>query len=1019
MKTDSQRGAKRASRGLLLLLLPALLAPHLAESQVKTAVLPHGVGAWDSETLGNHRVVVRVEDAGGAVVVDVPWRRRDADPGGKALIVTDAEDQPIDNVARISLDRERAVLAFEPTAGPGTYHVYFLPWVGEGRSNYPTVTYPAPEDRSEPAWRRANGLDEAGLRGVRWIGLPRASAVEIQAIEEFHSFSPMEVIATAAETETLLDEHDGASYLVFPEDRRFPIRLRSDLPHRWIEAGAGRTVHGEALRGEWYAFQLGVWAAREDISDVEVQFTDLNGDGGGGIAAEEARCITLGGLDWTGRLFRKKVAIPQGEIQALWCGIQVAEAAAPGRYRGEVTVTPEGMRATTLTIDLKVDAQVIVAAGDDEPWRHSRLRWLDSTIALDDEIVAPYEPVRVEGDTVRILGRTIQVGHDGLPEAINSYFPYEMTSVGDTPRAVLAAPIRLQVVDLKNRVMKFVSSGPAIRSEAEGLATWETTGVSGDVSMRMAARAEFDGMVAYEVTIGASAHTRISDVRLRIPIARDVARYMMGMGRPGGERPKRFDWTWAEERNQDGAWIGDVNAGIQFSMSDEHYERPLNTNFYQQKPLIMPGSWDNGGKGGCRMRESKSAFTVTCFSGERVLLPGEELRFDFKLLITPFHPIDTDRQWRTRFFHRFRTLDEIAEAGANTINVHHATDINPFINYPFMRPDEMKAYIDAAHERDMKVKIYYTVRELTNIAPELFALLSLGTEVFNEGPGGGYSWLQEHVDRGYIGGWFVPDLADAAIVTSGTSRWHNYYLEGLDWLARNVGIDGLYIDDVAFDRTVMKRVRKILDRNRPGALIDLHSANQFNPRDGFANSANLYLEHFPYLDRLWFGEYFDYDSAPDFWMTEVAGIPFGLMGEMLQGGGNPWRGMLWGMTNRLPWSEEADPRPVWQAWDRFDMQGSQMIGYWVPDTPVTTSDDRVLATSYLQEGRTLVAIASWADAEVEIDLDIDWQRLGLDPESALIRAEAIENFQSARQFDPGTPIPVAPGRGWLLTISTR
>ena len=119
-------------------------------------------------------------------------------------------------------------------------------------------------------------------------------------------------------------------------------------------------------------------------------------------------------------------------------------------------------------------------------------------------------------------------------------------------------------------------------------------------------------------------------------------------------------------------------------------------------------------------------------------------------------------------------------------------------------------------------------------------------------------------------------------------------MEGLDWLVKNVGIDGLYIDDLAFDRMSMKRVRKILNRTNPGAMIDLHSANQFNDKDGFANSANLYLEHFPYLDRLWFGEYFDYDMPPEFWMVEVSGIPYGLMGEMLWEGGNKWRGMLYG-----------------------------------------------------------------------------------------------------------------------------
>ena len=70
--------------------------------------------------------------------------------------------------------------------------------------------------------------------------------------------------------------------------------------------------------------------------------------------------------------------------------------------------------------------------------------------------------------------------------------------------------------------------------------------------------------------------------------------------------------------------------------------------------------------------------------------------------------------------------------GANTINIHHNTEINPFINYPFLRPAEMKRYVDEAHAKGLKVKIYYTVRELTNHAPELYALLSLGHEVLGE-----------------------------------------------------------------------------------------------------------------------------------------------------------------------------------------------------------------------------------------------------------------------------------------------
>ena len=276
------------------------------------------------------------------------------------------------------------------------------------------------------------------------------------------------------------------------------------------------------------------------------------------------------------------------------------------------------------------------------------------------------------------------------------------------------------------------------------------------------------------------------------------------------------------------------------------------------------------------------------------------------------------------------------------------------------------------------MKIYYTVRELANRAPEIFALRSLGDEIFAPGPGGGYSWLQEHLGSNYIAAWFVPDLKDAAIVNSGVSRWHNFYVEGLDWLARNVGIDGLYIDDVAFDRLTMKRVRKVLDRNRPDALIDLHSANQYNVRDGFASSANLYLEHFPYLNRLWFGEYFDYNSAPDYWLTEISGHPVRPDGRDAAGRRQPVarhgvrhdRAAAVGRATR----DRCGRRGTSSA-----SPGSRMIGFWVPANPVKTGRADVLATAYVRDGRTMVALASWAKDAVDVRLAIDWKALGLDP----------------------------------------
>lgn len=523
---------------------------------------------------------------------------------------------------------------------------------------------------------------------------------------------------------------------------------------------------------------------------------------------------------------------------------------------------------------------------------------------------------------------------------------------------------------------------------------------------------ESDGNIEYKVTLVAREDASVEDIGLRTHLAPGIGRYMMGLGEKGGYCPKDLRWKWNVEKNQDGPWVGDVNAGLQIRFYDNTYERPLNTNFYHQKPLHMPVSWCNNGNGGIDINNAADGTRINAYSGKREVKKGDRLYYYFNIAITPFRPIDTDKQWRERYYHSYDFIDKVEKLGANVLNIHHATGINPFINYPFLRTKEMKAYIDGAHARDMKVKIYNTVRELSNSCVEMFALRSLGNEIFSEGPGGGFSWLQEHLDQNYIDAWFVPHLKDAAIVNSGVSRWHNYYLEGLDWLVKNVGIDGLYIDDLAFDRMTMKRIRKIMNRTNPGAMIDLHSANQYNERDGFANSANLYLEHFPYLDRLWFGEYFNYDFPPEFWLIEVSGIPYGLMGEMLEGGGNPWRGMLYGMTGRSP---RVDNGPLWKLWDSFGMQHSEMIGYWVKDNPVKTNSEKTLATIYRHTGeKTLISLATWEDTDAKVTLSVDWAALGLDPSKVTLYAPEIENFQQEGNWKPGDEIVVPKGKGLLI-----
>ena len=170
----------------------------------------------------------------------------------------------------------------------------------------------------------------------------------MESIDAFNSFSPMQVIATAAETRALVKSSGTAPFMLFPEDRTRPVRMRHDLPQRWTAAGTGRTVTGKALRGEWYAFQVGVYASRQALDSVRATFTGLRGPGT--IAASAFSCVNVDGIDWRGRPFTRNVTVAKGDIYPLWCGVQVPKDAKPGRYTGTVTVTvPRGSRAPPAT----------------------------------------------------------------------------------------------------------------------------------------------------------------------------------------------------------------------------------------------------------------------------------------------------------------------------------------------------------------------------------------------------------------------------------------------------------------------------------------------------------------------------------------------------------------------------------------------------------------------------------------------------------------------------------------------
>ncbi|OQP60470.1 hypothetical protein A3860_33665 [Niastella vici] len=1010
-------------------MLSALLMLLQSDGELSAQTNMYGTGQWDRCEFGNHRVVIEVNDDAPAAQVHIPWRRLD-DPGNKSVILVDASTgRSIHNFHFRAINKEFADLIFEPATGKGKYYLYYLPYKNTGSWYFPNTVYPAAEKITDPQWN----LKYEGKE------LSQAHVVRFESVTEFDSFDPMETVATASEVEELLLVNKNKGFLLFPEDRKHPIRMDSDIPLRWVQRKDGEPFNAIVMRNEFFAFQLGIYTPFRELRNVQLAFTDLLSTQGATISKSVIRCFNLAGINWLGKPFTKAVHIQKGKVQPLWIGVDLPSDTRPGAYEGEITVQAEGVDRK-VKIRLEVQDSLLTDRGYGELFRMARLNWLDSKIGLDDSIYKPYTPIQLQGNTIRILGRELRFDRYGLPDKITSDFSGSNDRVGAPARDILSGPMRL-LVFRNDKELIWKGGKPVITLKTAGAVSWKTQLRNGRSLLEIDAKMECDGYIDYQVTLSAGEDLALDDIQLQIPYAHEAATYMMGLGRKGGKRPEHWEWKWDKQMANNMLWLGDMNAGLQCKLKHESPDWSL----YNFSKTGTYKDWSNEGLGGCTLHDEgqdKGRVLFKAFTGRKMLRKGQTIHLNFGLLITPVKPLDNSH-WNERYFQADPPMDnwrkEAMKKGATVMNVHQGNLLNPYINYPFITTDTLKRYINTNRRSGIRTKIYYTVRELSNYAPEIWAFRSLGDEIFTPGLGAqladqfaddglggnlyakGGSWLVEHLRTRYDAAWHTPlegGEYDMSIRTQGLSRLHNYYLEGLAWLVRNTGMRGIYLDGVGYDREIMKRVRKVLDRSADSCLIDFHSGNNFSASYGMNSPANQYMELFPCINSLWLGEGYNYNEGPDYWLTEMAGLPFGLYGEMLNGCGNPYRGMLYGMTSRLGWVG-CDPSSVWKLWDEFGIQQSRMIGYWDPNIPVKCNQDDVKVTVYQKEDKLLIVYASWAKEDLHIGLSLNWNALKMAPAAVSVYAPGVNSLQEKQTSLNLDDLPVPAGKGGFIIISKK
>jgi len=832
------------------------------------------------------------------------------------------------------------------------------------------------------------------------------------------------------------------SFVVFPETRENPIKWFDSIP----EAKITDAIHSEKFKmnanpGEYYVFQLGVWALKSNIDDLQIEFSDLKSRNGKTISSACMTCFNKGGTDFRGKTLSKRVSVPAGRVQALWLGIDL-NGIEKGNYSGSVSVAA-GDEKKVVPLLLNVSGDSVANHGYNEGFRLSRLNWLNSTVGIDDEVTKGYTPVKVEGNTISILGRTMDIAENGLPASVVSYFNPSNQSFVDKGEKIVNHPFRFIIETENGKIVRLLPGKLNITETKPARVTWSVLNTSDEFDLECTGKMEFDGFVDYRLKLTAKVPVRIKDIRLEVPMAEEKAEYMMGLGHEGGFRTPDWKWKWDLKKNQDMVWVGTVNGGLRIHLKAENYVHPLINIYYAFGPLNLPPSWGNEFKGGVNVQQKSGDVIINAYSGSREMKQGDVLNFNFDLLITPFRLIDKRIKFGDRYFHgggpkTSGKIEKAKEAGANIINIHHAEDIYPFINYPYLDANvpELTRLVANAHNENLRMKFYYTTRELTKNLPEFWALNSLNGEVIFPGPGnetrtevlhpeGPNEWLVKNLREKYIPAWYnvikegkFKDETDLSVITTPDSRLNNFYVGGLDWMVQHIGIDGVYIDDSALDRYTIQRARKVIDHYRPEGRMDLHSWNHFNKWAGFANCLNMYMDLLPYFDLVWIGEGRDYNRAPDHWLIEVSGIPFGLAGQMLEGGGNPWRGMVYGITNRAGWVGNT-PSEMWKFWDEYRIADKIMIGYWDKDCPVKCSNTEVKASIFKNADAVIISVANWTDTDQRCSLNVNWKKLEMDPSSCEVFIPEIKDFQTMQKSVVFTNMNIPGKKGYVIIIRKK
>jgi hypothetical protein len=360
-------------------------------------------------------------------------------------------------------------------------------------------------------------------------------------------------------------------YLIFPEPRENKVMMDDKVPYSWVQRGPSDHFAANITRGEIFYFQIALFAVKE-LSSVTITPFELTA----GSTTLKTQCLNTEGSTSLGEDVSASSRpqkpgftsflvkdVTAGSVRALWIGVQVPDSLAPGTVlHGVATLNTvladtAGLSEQSLSSSKTISATLTVGPeavstshGFDDLQSYARLAWLNSKLAIDDEVVAPFIPLQVDGGymakqtvgvpdllagsvvedssawakplEIALLNRRVVVAANGLPSAVTVTRPPSTHGViASRDISLLAKPVTLEFISDEvshgDNVLPLTVTKPAsVWHHSPASVSWSSEFIAGPAYVSLNGTIHMDGYIDFTFELSsasASSSFVLRDIR--------------------------------------------------------------------------------------------------------------------------------------------------------------------------------------------------------------------------------------------------------------------------------------------------------------------------------------------------------------------------------------------------------------------------------------------------------------------------------------------------------------------------